>query len=272
MESSGVCSGSRAARAGGPARGRAIGRGRGTACSRVAARGGRAGIVDKGFNDPDVGMHTLPAFTPTRPTGVHFGQHVLRNTFHTAADFFNLFFTVEMIQSIVDHTNSYAYMKLAGGTHTSYAKSDSSWEETTPDEIRKLIAALIYFGLVRVGTSIDQYWSTKTLFHGLWARGIISRIRFRSLMAFLHVVDPATEVLGNKLRKVESFFNYFKERCKMLYQPKQNVAIDERMVKSSSHRSGILQFLQDKPTRWGIKLWGSWLIVLTGIPLILMFI
>ena len=59
-------------------------------------------------------------------------------------------------------------MKLAGGTHSSYAKSDGSWEETTPDEIRKLIAALIYFGLVRVGTSIDQYWSTKTLFHGLW--------------------------------------------------------------------------------------------------------
>ena len=83
----------------------------------------------------------------------------------------------------MDHTNSYAYTKLAGGTHSSYAKSDGSWEETTPHKIRKLIAALIYFGLVRVDTSIDQYWSTKTLFHGLWARGIISRIRFRSVMA-----------------------------------------------------------------------------------------
>ena len=40
----------------------------------------------------------------------------------------------------------------------------------------------------------------------------------------------------------------------MLYQPNQNVAIDERMVKSR-HRSGILQFLKDKPTRWRIKLW-----------------
>ena len=40
----------------------------------------------------------------------------------------------------------------------------------------------------------------------------------------------------------------------MLFQPNQNVAIDERMVKSR-HRSGILQFLKDKPTRWRIKLW-----------------
>ena len=58
-------------------------------------------------------------------------------------------------------------------------------------------------------------------------------------MARLHVADPTTEVPGNKLRKVESFLNNFKERCKMLYQPKQNVAIDERMVKSR-HRSSIL--------------------------------
>ena len=103
--------------------------------------------------------------------------------FTTAADLFNLFFTVQLIQSIVDHTNSYAYTKLSGGTHSSYAKSDGSWEETTPHKINQLIAAMIYFGLVRVDTSIDQYWSTKTLFHGLWARGIISRIRFRSVMA-----------------------------------------------------------------------------------------
>ena len=73
-------------------------------------------------------------------------------------------------------------------------------------------------------------------------------------MALLHVVDPATEVPGDKLRKVESFVEYFKTRCRELYQPRQNVAIDERMVKSR-HRSGIRQYIKDKPTKWGIKLW-----------------
>ena len=82
----------------------------------------------------------------------------------------------------------------------------------------------------------------------------MSRKRFKAIMALLHVVDPATEVPGDKLRKVESFVEYFKTRCRELNQPRQNVAIDERMVKSR-HRSGMRQYIKDKPTKWGIKLW-----------------
>lgn len=64
----------------------------------------------------------------------------------------------------------------------------------------------------------------------------------KALMAFLHVVDPTTETPGDKLQKVDSFIEYFKGRCLSLYQPRQNVAIDERMVKSR-HRSGIRQYI-----------------------------
>ena len=77
-------------------------------------------------------------------------------------------------------------------------------------------------------------------------------MRFLALMAFLHVVDPIIEPAGNKLRKVEAFAQYFKTRCRLLYQPRQPVAIDERMVKSR-HKSGIRQNIKDKPTKWGIK-------------------
>ena len=36
--------------------------------------------------------------------------------------------------------------------------------------------------------------------------------------------------------------------------PQKYVAIDKPMVKSR-HRSGFRQFIKDKPTKWGIKLW-----------------
>ncbi len=172
----------------------------------------------------------------------------------TELEFFNLFFTPEMIKSVVAHTNSYAYMKLAAGGHTSYATSDRSWQNTTVDEINHLIGLLIYFGLVHVDSAVEKYWSTKTLYHGLWARKILSRARYKALMAFLHVVEPSNETPGGKLRKVEDFLVSFKERCSLLYQPTQNIAVDERMVKSR-HRSGIRQYMKNKPTKWGIKLW-----------------
>ena len=170
-----------------------------------------------------------------------------------AVEFFYLFFTAEMINSICNHTNNYAYERIFEGNFQTYTQADGSWQDVTPDEIKRLIAILIYFGLVRVG-SFDKYWSVKTLYNGLWARAIMTRDRFKGLMAMLHVVDRATEAPSDKLRKVESFIDYFKSRCLSLYQPRQNLAIDERMVKSR-HRSGIRQYIRDKPTKYGIKLW-----------------
>ena len=82
----------------------------------------------------------------------------------------------------------------------------------------------------------------------------MSRTRFKALMAMLHVVDPTNEDESHKLPKVESFINYFESRGLALYQPSKNLTIDERLVKSC-HRSEILQYIKDKPTRWGIKLW-----------------
>ena len=106
------------------------------------------------------------------------------------------------------------------GNFRCQAQADGSWLDVTPDEIKRFIAMLIYFGLVRIG-NVDRYWSVKTLYHGLWARAIMSRSRFRALMALLHVVDPATENPNDKLRKVQSFIDFFKFRCLSLYQPRQ---------------------------------------------------
>ena len=64
-------------------------------------------------------------------------------------------------------------------------------------------------------------------------------------MGMLHVVDPATEDEHDKLRKVRSLLNVFKEKCKSLYQPFQNVAVDERMVKSKHRRLEIRQYIKD---------------------------
>ena len=78
--------------------------------------------------------------------------------------------------------------------------------------------------------------------------------RFKALLAFLHVVDPGNEQKNDKLRKVAPFIDHFKNRCRDLYQPSKYVSVDERLVKSK-HRSGIRQYIKNKPVKFGIKLW-----------------
>ena len=53
---------------------------------------------------------------------------------------------------------------------------------------------------------------------------------------------------------MRGFLDTFVNTCKELYQPFQNISIDARMVKSKG-RSGIKQYIKNKPTKWGIKLW-----------------
>lgn len=64
--------------------------------------------------------------------------------------FFFLFFTVDMIDSIVNRTNSYAQERIFPGTHSSNATPDGSWKNVTVDKIKRFIALLIYFGFVHV--------------------------------------------------------------------------------------------------------------------------
>ena len=207
------------------------------------------------YNVLDVG-NPLPAFTPRRKPGFHLGVQNLRNTLVSPLDFFHSYFTPGLVDDIVQHTNAYAYIEVAkeNSTKRCYTESDGSWRDTTPDEILRLIGRLNNFGFVNVIGSANWYWSTTTLFHGLWTRFFMSRMRFRALMALLHVVDPLKEPAGNKLLKVLGFVDFLKGRFKSVYQPRQHVAIDERMVKSR-HRSGIRQCIRDKPTKWGIRYW-----------------
>ena len=207
---------------------------------------------NEGYHEVSDDEIDIPPFTPLREQRIHFDRRILRGVMTRELYFFHLFFTREIISSIATNSNIYATTKVSQKSYcTAYVNKEGLWNETSPAEIEKLIALLIYFGLVRVDTRTENYWSTKTIYHGLWARKIMSRDCYKSLMAFLHVVDPTIEIPGEKLCKIATLLSQFKDRCKILYQPTQNLAVDERMVKSK-HRSGMRQYMKDKPTKWGI--------------------
>ena len=77
-------------------------------------------------------------------------------------EFFWLFFTKEMLQEVVPHTNTYAHIQITQKS-SFYTNKEGSWTSTNLEEIERLIAFLVYAGLVKVKSEIENYWSVKTL-------------------------------------------------------------------------------------------------------------
>ena len=75
--------------------------------------------------------------------------------------------------------------------------------------------------------------------------------RFEAIGCFLHVV---TQAANNPMKKILPMHNMLKKRCLDLYQPLQQLSIDERMVKSKA-RTHLRQYIRNKPTKWGFKYW-----------------
>ena len=184
----------------GRGRGNGRGRGRGNGRGRGRVNGTAQQVIrsSKSYLDADT-PNDSPIFQQTRAPGLYMSR-VTRGSMTKAIDFFQLFFTVELINEICTHSNAYAWINKTN--KQSYANTQGAWNETSYEELKKLIGLLIYFGLTKVN-SYDRYWNTKTLYHGLWARSFMPRKRFQALMAMLHIVDPTRERQRRQIAKGE---------------------------------------------------------------------
>jgi len=104
------------------------GRRSGRGCSTAAA------AVDAPFlsyNDPDPGnpllAFAIPKFSLTSPVGLHLEGLHIRNTMVKPIEFFRLFFTQEMVDKIVLHTNTYAYIHITQYTSKKYTNLDGDY-------------------------------------------------------------------------------------------------------------------------------------------------
>ena len=105
----------------------------------------------------------------------------------------------------------------------------------TREEMMRYIACLLLLSINSV-RSYRQAWDSKSSQYLVRLHELMSRHRFEEISSFLHVVSPAEEAANpnHPLKKILPFHNYIKKRCLDLYQPLQQLAADERMVKSKA--------------------------------------
>ncbi|KAK5969766.1 PiggyBac transposable element-derived protein 4, partial [Trichostrongylus colubriformis] len=162
----------------------------------------------------------------------------------TPLQFYELFFSEELLTMIADQTNVYAQEKRR------------NWIQTDSDELR------IFFGLCMQMSRCPfdnqrNYWSLKPRNlarngHSI-AGDFMTRDRFEEIQRHLHFVDNSAAEKTNKLYKVQPVLDYLNSRFQAMYRPERELCIDESMVPFRG-RVSFWQYNGGKRHRFGIKL------------------
>ena len=170
---------------------------------------------------------------------------------------FSLFVSQASINTIVENTNKFAN-KLK--TDKSYFR----WFQLTSKEFLAFLGIIIFMGLVDV-PSLAEYWNNDGFFGQDFIRASgMNRARFMNILTALHLCDLEQDKVNelhkarkepyDPLFKLKPLVNDLQLACEAYFVPGQNISIDERMV-AYKGRTGMKQYIKDKPTKWGFKLW-----------------
>ena len=211
-----------------------------------------AGNAWKNSTDPDTEPYRM-RFAPTREPGFQLPRDQNWSPF----DLFSLFFSRNSIDVIVKNTNIF-------GNKLKSDKSYFRWFQLTLKEFLPFLGIVIFMGLVEV-PSLVEYWNDDGFFGQEFVRASgMNRTRFMNILTALHLCDleqdRQNEILKARkepydpLFKLKPLMNDLQLACKTYFVPGQNISIDERMV-AFKGRIGMKQYIKDKPTKWGFKLW-----------------
>jgi hypothetical protein len=175
-----------------------------------------------------------PFSTPFGPTGV-------RRSHTSPLRFFQLFLFRSLIQHIANCTNEYANSKNA-----------VDWTPTNTSELYSFIGLLIYMGIDQL-PQLPMYWSS--LYSHSFVTSVISRNRFQQLLRYFYVSSQVEQQHNtDRLKKVRWFSQQLQQQFSSHYIPSQELTVDEAMV-GFKGRSELKQYIPQKPTKWGYKIW-----------------
>uniref|UniRef100_A0A8C4IJE8 PiggyBac transposable element-derived protein domain-containing protein n=1 Tax=Dicentrarchus labrax TaxID=13489 RepID=A0A8C4IJE8_DICLA len=199
--------------------------------------------------EPDV-EPPLPKFEPKHPSG----PRIDRTAAWSPLSLFKLFFSSSTIHTILNNTNDNAARRKASGMHF-------KWSPFTVENFYIFLAVILYSGMVHVHSRSDM-WRREWPYDFTFPRSCMTRDTFEAIFWSLHLCDIKEDEENQKkkgtpeydrLFKIKPLYSQIVTACNSLFQPCREISIDERMVASKA-RIGFRQYMRDKPTKFGYKL------------------
>ena len=174
-------------------------------------------------------------------------------------DYFLLFFPESGFDWIRDMINLYAEQFFDQPSELPTSSRFLSWTDTTSNEVKSFMGLQIAMSLC-AKPSIEDYWRKRcrvTATSGF--SDIMSRNRFGLLCSFLHFSDNSKAKARGEhgydpLQKIRPLLDITMPCLSLYYTPLKELSVDESMRKFEG-RIYFRQYIPNKPTRWGIKIW-----------------
>ena len=156
--------------------------------------------------------------------------------------YFRELITDEVMEAMAEQTNLYSVQK------------DGKSIDTSKAEIDLFIGLYLRMGLMQA-YAVRAFWAEETR----WERvaDFMPRHRFEKLSSTIHFIDNmgvTEEDKKDRLHKLRPWLKSLSSSLSKLPQEEFS-AVDEIMIPFKG-RSGIKQYMRNKPHKWGFKLWG----------------
>lgn len=156
-------------------------------------------------------------------------------------ELFELFFSKDLIETIISQTRKYAIFKNAPDLNI------------TPSEMKVFLSILVLSGYNQL-PSKRSYWENNEDMKNLLVSRAMRRDRFLQICRFIHFADNNTIDKDDKMYKLRTLTDALKKAFLDHFVPEQNLAYDESMIRYFGHH-GCKQFIRGKPVRFGYKVW-----------------
>ena len=196
----------------------------------------------------------MPTFKPLKiKNGRQYGLGKLPSNYSCDAySIFGLFFTDEVLERLVKHTNDYAARHEAE-IQENRPPHARPWFSTTVKELRAFLATYIYMGVTEEAP-IEAYWNTdpaKGAIHPLVSRHI-SEVRWQQIDRFFRISSYTPN--GNTFEKVDELSEHLRTRFKLYWEAGTHLTVDETMQRFLG-RSDATVNIPSKPVPEGFKIW-----------------